>query len=411
MRELLEKRANLVSKAREIASKYQPTDVMSAEDKTQYDAIMADVGVASADIEERNATADRLAQLETATQWEQKVSHRNISPNGNTETRKANNDKQNYDRYLRGQMSEMEYRISATHVTADTAGAGSELAPPYEFVNQIIVAKDKLCVIRPHATVQKLTNSAQGWVPVISANPDDADWTVELGPVTTDTAMTTSKRELKPSLLSKEIDISKKELQILPSVAEVVMSRMGYKFGVAEENGFMTGNGTNQPLGLFTASANGINTDRDVAISAVGSLVPTMDYIMALKYKVNPVYWNNAKFVAHQNFWLLVATIKDSLGRYLWQPSLQVGQPDIFAGCPALSANFAPSTYTASSYGVLFGDLSYYWIAELGQYTVQRCVELGARTNVIPFIATEYCDGMPVLSEAFARGKFAAAST
>jgi HK97 family phage major capsid protein len=54
-----------------------------------------------------------------------------------------------------------------------------------------------------------------------------------------------------------------------------VTNELGYKFGVTEEKAFLTGDGSGKPLGVFTASASGISTARDVTASAPPRSPPT----------------------------------------------------------------------------------------------------------------------------------------
>jgi hypothetical protein len=43
------------------------------------------------------------------------------------------------------------------------------------------------------------------------------------------------------------------------------MARLAYKFGVTQEKAYLTGDGNQKPLGVFTASNDGISTGRDVS--------------------------------------------------------------------------------------------------------------------------------------------------
>jgi len=57
----------------------------------------------------------------------------------------------------------------------------------------------------------------------------------------------------------------------------------------------------------------------------------------------------------------------------------------------------------------MYGDFSYYWIADSVNMSVQRLTELYALTNQIGLLFRDMaCDGMPVLAEAFVRIKLSA---
>ena len=416
IKELLTKRAELKKACEEVLNR-AVDGVLKPEDRETYDKQWADMTGLTAEIDERNAHANRIEQLEKANEWESKVAQRNIAPSGEKtdsgekETRKDVSAMRAYGKWLRGdRLNDAEYRA----LGADSAGSGAELLPPYEFINNVIIPRDRRVWMRTAGTVKKITDSAQGWIPTVESNPADADWTAEIPSpeISPDSTMATGKRVLKPNALTKEVDVSKKELQIMPEVAELVAGRLGYKFGVSEEKGFLLGSGSGQPLGLFVASANGIPTSRDVTIDTVSNGVISMDGMKALKYACDPVYWADASYVAHPSIFQQVATLKDTLGRYLWQPAVVAGQPDVFDGIPCRMSSFAPNATTAGSYGMLFGALSYYWIAELvNGLTIQRLVEVTARSLSVGFLGSEYVDGMPVLAEAFARGKFSGSSS
>jgi len=74
---------------------------------------------------------------------------------------------------------------------------------------------------------------------------------------------------LSPHPLARRIKISNKLLRQASIDPEaIVMDRLAYRFARVEENAFLNGNGTDQPLGVFVASSNGIaGRDAWIAIS------------------------------------------------------------------------------------------------------------------------------------------------
>ena len=70
-------------------------------------------------------------------------------------------------------------------------------------------------------------------------------------------------------------------------------------------------------------------------------------------------------------------------------------------------SEYVPNTFTTGLYTGVLADWRFYWIADALDMTVQRLVELYARSNQIGFIGRKETDGMPVLAEAFARVKMA----
>jgi len=265
-------------------------------------------------------------------------------------------------------------------------------------------------------------------VPTLQADPADADWTSELQTGSLDATMAFGKREFRPQPLAKQALISNKLIRASASFAsfdedtnadgpetveQLVIERLGYKFGVTEEKGFLTGSGANQPLGIFTASTDGIDTTRDVTCAS--STVVVADDLINTKYSLKAQYRGSPSLA-----WALSRTLvqnirklKDTNGQYIWAPggigqaSLTFGQPDTILNIPFYESEYVPNTFTTGLYVAALGDFRYYWIADALDMTVQRLVELYAATNQVGFLGRKETDGMPVLAEAFARVKLA----
>jgi mono/diheme cytochrome c family protein len=178
--------------------------------------------------------------------------------------------------------------------------------------------------------------------------------------------------------------------------------------GTVQETAFMTGNGAGQPLGVFTASASGINTGRDVSTDNTDTAI-TADGLINAKYGLSSPWLGstNLRWVMHRDTVKMIRKLKDGEGQYLWVPGLVANRPDVILNTPVLISEYAPNTFTSGLYVGLIGDLRYYWIAENMSMEIQRLQELGALTNQDYFIGRMALDGMPVLEEAFIRVKLA----
>ena len=187
----------------------------------------------------------------------------------------------------------------------------------------------------------------------------------------------------------------------------VVRDRLAYKFGITEEKAYLTGDGSGKPLGLFTASANGVSTGRDVTTSSATAF--TGDDLINAKYAVKPAYLARptAGWCLHRDAVKMARKLKDSNGQYLWQAGLQAGQPDRLLDLPVHMSEYAPNTFTTGLYVGLVGDFSQYTIAEVPTVMIQRLVEKYADTSEIGFLGRMFLDGAPVDENAFARLKTA----
>ena len=94
----------------------------------------------------------------------------------------------------------------------------------------------------------------------------------------------------------------------------------------------------------------------------------------------------------------LLRKLKDSNGAYLWQPSVQAGQPDKLLGYDIYTSPYVP-TVAAGAYAIAFGDFQNYWIGDRAGRTVQRLNELYATNGQIGYVATERVDGKVILPE------------
>ncbi len=189
-------------------------------------------------------------------------------------------------------------------------------------------------------------------------------------------------------------------------VEEIVRHEMARDAGVKQEQAFISGSGVDQPLGLFVNSTDGISAARDVSAGNQATSL-TFDGLLNAKYALKPNYWKRAQWMFHRLAIGQIATLKDTIGNYLWKQSLIVGEPDQILWLPLIMSEWIPNTFTTGQYVGILGDFNYYWIADALDMEMQRLDELNARTNQVEYIGRLKTDGMPVLEEAFVRVKLA----
>lgn len=304
--------------------------------------------------------------------------------------------------FLRGEPIGQEVRA----LQADLDTAGGYLMAPMQMVDQLIKAIDDMVFMRQGATVFSVPNADSLGVPTLENDPSDSTWTTELSTGDEDSDMSFGRRELKPHPLAKRIKISRKLLMKVPNSEQLVMSRLAYKFGITQEKAFLTGSGAGQPLGIFTAHADGVPTSRDVSTGNTTTAV-TFDGLIEAKFFLKQQYWALARWMAHRDFYKQVAKLKDGDGQYLWRESARIGEPDRLLGLPTAMSEYSPNTFTTGQYVAALFDPSQYWVVDSFQLEMQRLVELYAETNQIGLIGRLDTDGQPVLPEAFARIKLA----
>lgn len=418
---LIEKRVNAVTQAREVSDRYASGAAMSAEDSQTFDRAMEDVDKYGADIQRLEGLERRELELATV---QQPVAGRRDQP-GRGDGRHEGDPSQLTEQQRIWQAAGVPVATAETRsgmrsfilggipamrenerraLQADLDTAGGFIRPDQEFVNSLIKGVDNLVFVRRRATVRQVTSAESLGVPTLDADPDDADWTAELQTGSEDQSMSFGKRELRPHPLAKRIRVSNKLLRVSTmDVAALVRERLEYKVSVPQERAYMTGSGANQPLGIFTVSANGINTDRDVQTGSATDF--TADGLINAKYFMKPQYWANMRWTFHRDAIRNIRKLKDSQQQYLWQPGLAGGQPDVILDTPFDVSEYVPNTFTTGLYVGALCDWRYYWIVEALTFQLQRLVELYATSNQTGFIVRAEIDGAPTLPEAFARLK------
>ena len=405
LKELRDQRGQLVHDARSILDKAEAEKrALTAEEDGKYkelfakqDELRGKIEREEQMVEAERQTAEQALRNKDASNKTEPGEQRQVGARGTDEYRAA------FAKFLRGgrnACTEAENRA----LQADNDVLGGYTVAPEQMVDQIVKFVDNLVHIRQRATKFRLASSASLGALAYDADPDDADWTSELATGNEDSAMAFGKRELHTRPLAKRIKISNKLLNLNPAIEQFVRDRLAYKFAVTQEKAFMTGTGANQPLGVFTASTQGITTARDVATGNT-TTAPTFDGLISAKFSLKGQYWDKADWMFHRDVLAVVAKLKDGDGQYLWRESTRDGEPDRLLGRPVIMSEYAPNTLTTGLYVGILGDFSNYWIADALDMQVQRLTELYAETNQTGFIGRLETDGMPVLAEAFARVK------
>lgn len=290
--------------------------------------------------------------------------------------------KEDFDRHLRG-------KVPVHNVLSEGVDADGGYLVPDEFERDIVAALEEENVIRSLAKI--ITTQHERKIPVATGH-SVAQWTAENAAYT----------ESNPTFGQKQIDafkltdLCRVSVELLQDSAfdieDYLMKEFARAFGIAEEQAFCVGTGTNQPTGIFTANGG------QVGVTAAANNAITADELISLVYALKSPYRRNAKFLMNDATISAIRKLKDGNGVYLWQPSLQAGEPDKLLGYDLYTSPYVP-TMAASAYTVGFGDFKNYWIGDRAGRTVQRLNELYATNGQIGYVATERVDGKVILTE------------
>ena len=317
--DMLQERAGLVVSMREIIDLGEN---MPQEKRTELDKMDARYKVLSASIETEQAQIERERQI-----GEFQNSARDQKPAADSHAAKFSNALRDPTR------ANIDIANALSQTSPTQAGY---LTPPEQFVQQLIKDLDNNLMFRKLAKVlPPLVGSTTLGFPKRTSRMTKAAWGTELSAPTPDTALAYGKREFKPNPATAEILVSKTLLRNIPDVDGYVRSELGYANGVLQEEAYMTGDGVGKPLGVFTASADGISTARDFSTGNTTTAI-TFDGLNAAKYGLKEQYRKSPKnsWLFHRDAIKQLAGLKDGAGQYIWVPSAVADQPDRLLGLP-----------------------------------------------------------------------------
>lgn len=412
IRDMQQERAGLVAQARAILdqAEQRPPDqrALTTEEDQEFDRLQA----AADEMDTRIAREERQRERERNLERVPDPADPGTDP-ADPDGGRSEEDEyfRAFARYLQVGRGALPEEMARALQAGGNPTDGGYLVAPEQFVADLIEEVDDMVHLRGLATVNQLTEAASLGRPTRDSDVSDADWTSELGTGSEDDSLGFGKRELTPHPLAKRVKVSNKLLRAAAIGPEaLVRARLAYKFGVSQEKAFMTGDGSQKPLGVFVASSDGISTSRDVDLATDGSNLindstngRAADGLINAKYTLKGAYHGRARWIFHRNVIRDVRKLKDDQGQYLWQPGLTNDRGDTILEIPFLMSEFAPNSFADDAYLGILGDFSHYWIAESLQFEVQRLVELYAESNQTGFIGRAEVDGMPTLEEAFVR--------
>jgi HK97 family phage major capsid protein len=163
---------------------------------------------------------------------------------------------------------------------------------------------------------------------------------------------------------------------------------LGRRIGRIQNQHFTTGTGSSQPNGLVTGGTVGKTGLTGQTLTIIyDDLVDMIDSLDAY-YLASP----NNQWMVSQALRKVVRKIKDTQGRPLWEPSLQVGQPDSLLGYGLVLNNDMPAP-GANAKSLAFGDFEQgYIVRDVNDIQVLRLTERYADFLQVGFLAFERSD-------------------
>jgi HK97 family phage major capsid protein len=382
---LREKRARAWDAAKAfLDSKRGKDGLLSAENTTVYEKMEANVVALGKEIErlERQSALDAELAKATGTPITNKP-----DSGGEAKTGRATNEyKSAFWKSMRGgHMSEVQ---NALRIGSDPDGG---YLVPTEFENRIIKALEEENIVRKIAHV--ITTGNDRKIPVV-ADKGTASWVDEEGaiPESNDKFGQVSLGAYK---LATMIKVSEELLNdSMFDLESYIAQSFGGRMGSREEEGFLIGNGTGKPTGIFANTGGG-----ELAVTTAGATAITLDEVLDLFYSLKSPYRRNAVFIMNDSTVKAIRKLKDSTGQYLWAPAIKADAPDTILGRPLITSAYVPEI-KAGAKSIAFGDFSYYWVADRTGRVFKRLNELFAATGQVGFMCTQRVDGKLILPEA-----------
>lgn len=351
---------------------------LSAEDDATYSRMEQDI----------NDLGKEIARLERQEQLEAELNKPVNTPiTGRPSAGKAPEEKTGHasDAYRAAMLDGLRSGFKrVSNVLQEGVDADGGYLVPEEYDRRLIDVLDEENIMRSLAT--KITTSGEHKINIAATKPA-ASWIEEGGALTFGEA-TFNQILLDAHKLHVAIKVTEELLYDNAfGLENYIITQFGKALANAEEDAFLNGDGSGKPTGIFDATGGG-------KIAATLTAAVKADDIIDLIYALKRPYRKKASFIINDKNLPALRKLKDNNGAYMWQPSLQVGEPDRFLGYALHTSAYAPED------AISFGDYSYYNIGDRGTRSFKQLNELFAGNGMIGYVAKERVDGKLVLPEA-----------
>ena len=377
--ELREKRAKAWEAAKNFLDSKRGADgLLSAEDTAAYDKMEADVVALGKEIERLERQANIDAELARPTS--NPITNQPGAGCGEEpKTGRAS------EAYRADMLKALRTNFrSVSNLLQEGVDADGGYLVPEEYDRRLIDVLDEENIMRRLAT--HITTSGEHKINIAATKPA-ASWIEEGGALTWGDA-TFDQILMDAHKLHVAIKVTEELLYDNAfGLENYIITQFGKALANAEEDAFLNGDGVGKPLGLFAEVGGGQVSDTLTAALKA-------DDVINLVYALRRPYRKNAAFIINDKNIAALRKLKDNNGAYLWQPSLQAGEPDRLFGYAIHTSAYSPED------AIAFGDYKYYNIGDRGTRSFKQLTELFAGNGMIGYVAKERVDGKLILPEA-----------
>ena len=357
--------------------------ILSAADTNTYEQMEQEIVDLGHEIE-RQERLDAM-EREMALPVNTPITGKPQNPNAEDKTGRASDEyKKNFWNAMRMKNPDRAI-VNALQIGTDSEGG---YLVPDEFERTLVSGLSENNIFRTLAHVIQ-TTSGDRKIPVVASH-GSASWVDEEGAYKeSDDAF--SQITIGAYKLGTMIKVSEELLNdSIFDIQSYLATEFARRIGNAEEEAFINGNGTGKPTGFLNSA--------ELGVSAASATAITADELINLYHSLSVPYRGKAVWMLNDSTVQFLRKLKDGNGQFLWQPGLQVGQPNTLLGYRYETSTHMP-LIGAGAKPVLFGDMSSYWIADREGRSIKRLNELYASTGQIGFRVTQRLDARLVQQE------------
>jgi HK97 family phage major capsid protein len=273
---------------------------------------------------------------------------------------------------------------------------------PQDLESQILTAIPQINSFRKYAGIR---NTTRDKVEFPTMGAVTVGWgKLETGTIITESTPTPNKITIYVEDEQVLIKLGKDEMMDAEAnLVAAIVEQASIALANDEAKMFAVGRGHttyNEPDGITLASIS--HTDWTTADTL------KIDDMLACEYGLGAQYLNGSAWLMHRITELKARQYKEAVasgyyGNYMWQPSLQLGQPNNFDGFPIFNQNdMGYASQTTDLIEVVFGNFKVgYKIVDRQGITIQRLDELYAESGMVGFIIGKRVGGGTIDTSAF----------
>lgn len=234
---------------------------------------------------------------------------------------------------------------------------------PAELSSRIVLRQRDLTPMRQLATVMEISGDALEMLS--DRNEAEANWVAETASRSETSTPNLAKVRIPVHEISAQPKASQKLLDDAQiNVEEWLALKVADRFARREADAFINGDGIARPRGLLTYAVSASDDDsraanqiQYVASGTSGGFASTnpADKLLDMVYKLKAAYLPRASWLMPRSVSSAIRKLKGGDGNYLWQVSLQAGQPPTLLGFPVFFSEDMPAM-GANSLSLAFGD-------------------------------------------------------